>query len=99
MTNTVTSGSTDSRANLAAALGVVAIVLFIIAMFVAGEDDSPYGWLWPVSGVLGLAGAITGWMAGKPKPQGRALLGLVTGGLTAAMVIGWIIWALATGNF
>ena len=99
MTNTVTSGSTASRANLAAALGGVALILLIVAMFVAGDDDSANGWMWPVAGVLGLAGAIIGWMAGKPKPQGRALLGVVTGGLTAAVIIGWLIWAAATGNF
>ena len=97
MTNTTTSGNAASRTTLALGLSVVGALLYVVAMFVAGEDGSNE-WMWPVAGVLGLAGAIMGWMAGKPRPQGRALAAVVLGGLTAVIIIGWIVWAAATGN-
>ena len=97
MTNTTTSGNAASRTNLALGLSGAGLVVFVIAMFVAGEDGAN-DWMWPVAGVLGLAGAIMGWMAGKPRPQGRALGAVVIGGLVAAFIIGWIVWAAATGN-
>ena len=97
MTNSTTSGNAASRTNLALGLSAAGALVFVIAMFVAGEDGAN-DWMWPVAGVLVLAGAIMGWMAGKPRPQGRALAAVVLGGLTAAFIIGWIVWAAATGN-
>lgn len=95
MTQT-TGPDTTSRANTALGIAVGGFVLYVIAMIVAQED---HGWLWPLSGLLGAAGAITGWMAGKPKPRGRALAAVIVGGLVFAVILAWIIWAAATGNF
>lgn len=84
-----------SRANVGLVLAVVAALAFIVAIIVAQEENS---WLWPVSGLLGLAGAVTGWTAGKPRPQGRALAAVVIGGLVFLFIAGWVVWAAATGN-
>lgn len=86
----------SSRANIALGLAVVGVVLYIIAMIVAQEEN---GWLWPVAGLIGGAGAIAGWQAGRPRPQGKTMAAVVLGGLVFLTVLGWTIWALATGNF
>jgi hypothetical protein len=92
---TTTSGSETSRANLALAISGVAVLMFLIAVVAGDEND----WLWPVAGLLGAAGAAAGWMAGKPKLAGKAMLAVVLGGLVFLFILGWIIWAAATGNF
>lgn len=96
-TNSVDTAS--SRTNAAVALGIsaVALVVYIIAMLM-GDDAAPE-WLWPVAGILGLVGAVMGWMAGKPRPAGKAMAAVVLGGLVFVVILGWIIWAMATGNF
>ena len=86
---------TPSKATTALAVSGVAVVLYIVAMIVAQDSNE---WLWPLSGVVGLVGAVMGWAAGKPRPQGRALAAVVLGGLVFLTVLGWIIWAMATGN-
>ncbi len=94
MAQVVTTGSA-SRANLALGVSVVAVVLWVVAMIVAQEEN---GWLWPSSGLVGGAGAVLGWTAGTPR-RGKAMAAIVLGGLVFAMILGWIIWAAATGNF
>lgn len=91
-----TGTDATSRANTALGVAIAAFVLYVIAMIVAQQD---HGWLWPLSGLLGAAGAILGWTAGKPKPRGRALAAVIVGGLVFAVILAWIIWAAATGNF
>ena len=86
----------SSRANLALGLSGLAVVLFVIAMIVAQEDNS---WLWPVAGLLGGIGAVMGWTADRPRPQGKNLAGVIIGGLVFAAILGWVIWAATTGNF
>jgi hypothetical protein len=90
-----TSTDTTSRANLALGVSALAVVLWIVAMIVAQETN---GWLWPLSGLVGAAGAITGWTAGKPRPSGKSLAAVILGGLVFAAILGWIVWAAATGN-
>ena len=66
-----------SRANLAAALAVAAVVAW--AVLIAVDADGP---IWIIVGVLALAAALTGWRAGAGgPPRGRALAALVVGGL------------------
>ena len=94
-TNQVDTAS--SRATVAMGVSGVALVLYVIAM-VMGDDAAPE-WLWPVAGLLGLVGAVMGWMAGKPRPAGKAMAAVVVGGLVFLVILGWTIWAVATGNF
>ena len=85
----------SSDANVALGLARVALALYVVAMIVA-EDDN--GWLWLLAGLVGGAAAIKGWMAGRPKPRGRALAAVVIGGLLCLAIIGWIIVAAITGD-
>ena len=85
-----------SRANVALGVSLVAVAVWVAAMIVAQEDNE---WMWPLSGLIGGVGAVMGWTAGKPRPRGRALAAVVLGGIVFAMILGWIIWAAATGNF
>lgn len=85
-----------SRTNFALGVAVMAVALWVVAMLVAQEEND---WLWPLAGLVGGAGAILGWIAGKPRPRGKALAAIVLGGLVFAMIVGWIVWAAATGNF
>ena len=72
-----TEGAEPSRANLAAALAVVAVVAW--AVLTAVDADGP---IWITVGVLAFAAAVTGWRAGAgAMPRGRALAALVVGGL------------------
>lgn len=87
---------TLSRANVAVGLAGLAVALYVIAMIVAQDDN---GWLWPVAGVVGGAAAVVGWLAGKPRPRGTALIAIVLGGLVFLVILGWTIWAAITGNF
>ena len=86
---------TTSKATTALAVSAVAVALYIVAMIVAQDSNE---WLWPLSGVVGLVGAVMGWNAGKPRPQGKNLAAVVLGGLVFLTVLGWIVWAAATGN-
>jgi cytochrome b subunit of formate dehydrogenase len=81
---------------MALGIAVLAVVLFITAMVVAQEDND---WLWPVAGVVGGVAAYMGWNAGRPRPQGKSLAAVTLGGLVLVVIVVWIIWALATGNF
>lgn len=92
---TSSAGADASRANVAVGLAGAAVVVFVIAMIVAQDDND---WLWPLAGVLGGVGAFTGWRAGRPRPQGKALAAVVLGGLVFLFILGWIIWAASTGN-
>ena len=85
----------SQRANIALALAGVALALFVTAMVVAQDGNEL---LWPLAGVVGLAAAITGWSAGRPRPRGRALAAVVIGGLPFLMVLGWIVVAVITGS-
>ena len=85
----------ESRANMALGIAILALVLFVAAMFVAGEDND---WLWPVAGVVGGIAAGMSWAAGKPRPHGKSLAAVILGGLIFLSIIGCIIVAMATGN-
>ncbi len=85
----------SSRANAALALAGGALLLYIIAMIVAQDDN---GWLWPLAGVVGAAAAITGWTAGRPRPRGRSLAAIVIGGLLFLLILGWAIVAAISGD-
>lgn len=89
-------GTGASRANVAVGLAGSAVVVFVIAMIVAQDGND---WLWPLAGVLGGTGAFAGWRASGPRPQGKALVAVVLGGLVFLFIVGWIIWAASTGNF
>jgi hypothetical protein len=82
-----TEGAEPSRANLAAALALVAVVVW--AVLIAVDADGP---IWIAVGVLALAAAVTGWRAGAgAMPRGRALAALVVGGLLFVMFVGFTI--------
>ena len=83
------------RANIALALAGVAVALYIVAVIVAQEEN---GWLWPLTGIVGAAAAITGWSAGRPRPRGRALAALVIGGLVFTVILVWVIVAGISGD-
>lgn len=97
--STTPSTAADSASRSTTALGValVALVTFVIAQFVAADDNDPMGWLWPVAGLLGLVGAILGWRAQQP-PKGRALAAVIIGGLLFLMILGWVVVALISGE-
>ena len=81
------AGAASSRANLAAGLAVAAVVVWLALM--AADADGP---IWLLQGVLALAAAVTGWMAGAGSmPKGRALAALVVGGLLFIMFVGFTI--------
>lgn len=88
-------GADASRANVAVGLAGAAAILFVTAMIVAQEGND---WLWPLAGVLGGAGAFAGWRASPSRPQGKALVAVVLGGLVFLFILGWIVWAASTGN-
>ena len=85
-----------SRTNVA--LGVSGLALALFALAIVMGDDAVPEWLWPVAGLFGLVGAVMGWMAGKPRPAGKAMAAVVMGGLVFVVILGWIIWAAVTGN-
>lgn len=87
---------TRSRVDIALLISALAAVVYVIAMVVAQEDNE---WLWPLAGVLGAIGAVLGFQAGRPRPGGKALLAVVLGGLVFLVILGWVVWALSTGNF
>ncbi len=91
-----TTTDSGSRANVALGVSALAVIVWVVAMIVAQEDND---WMWPLAGLLGGVGAVMGWMAGKPRPRSKALAAIVLGGIVFAMILGWIIWAAATGNF
>lgn len=87
-----------SNANVALGLALLSVLLYVVALAVAGNDDSKYGWLWPVAGVVGAAAAFAGWRAGAPRPRGKALAALVLGGLVFLTIVLWVVVAAFTGN-
>ena len=91
-----TATANESKVNLALGLAIVALVLYVVAMIVAQEEDN--GWLWPVAGLTGGAGAVVGWMAGKPRPRGKALAAVILGGLIFIAILAWTVVALITGD-
>ena len=91
-----TAAPTESKANLAVGLALLGLVLYIVAMIVAQEEDN--GWLWPVAGLIGGAGAVMGWMAGKPRPRGKALAAVIVGGLVFLIILGWTVVAAISGD-
>ena len=84
------------QANAALGVAGLGIILYVLAIFIAEERNE---WLWPLALVLGAAGAIMGWMAGRPRPQGRALAAVVAGGLICALTLLWAVVAAITGNW
>jgi hypothetical protein len=91
-----TASTDSSNANVALGLSGAAVLLLVVAMFVATDGND---WLWPLAALLGGIGAFLGWRAGRPKLQGKALAAVVAGGLVFLYIVGWIVWAAATGNF
>ena len=99
MASPATSGDqAASRVNVALGLAVLAVLLYVVSVVVAGDDDSAYGWLWPVTAVVGGIAAVLGWRAGSPRPRGKALTATVLGGLVFAFIVGWIVVAAITGD-
>jgi hypothetical protein len=78
--------TTASRANLAFGLGIGALAAFVLGWFFAGENDEN-GWIWLVMGALSLAAVVTGLMA--RRGGGRAITGLVIGGLLLLLFLGF----------
>lgn len=80
-------GTEPSRANLAAALAVAAVVAW--AVLIAANADGP---IWIIVGVLALAAAVTGWRAGAGgMPGGRALAALLVG---AVLFVVFVIFTI-----
>ena len=85
------------QANAALGVAGLGVILYVLAIFIAGEGRND--WLWPLALVFGAAGAIIGWMAGRPRPQGRARAAVVAGGLICALTLLWAIVAAITGDW
>lgn len=64
-------------------------------MIVAQDGND---WLWPLTGVVGAAAALTGWSAGRPRPRGRALAAVVLGGLLFTVILVWGVVGGITGT-
>lgn len=82
--------------NAALGISALAVVLFVVAIIIDADEGAD--WLWPVAGIVGLLGAVLGWLADPPRPRGRALIAVVAGGLIFAVILAWAIVALITGN-
>jgi peptidoglycan/LPS O-acetylase OafA/YrhL len=96
-TSSNTAADNASRTGMALGTSVLAVIVFVVAMLVAGDDNDPQEWLWPVAGVLGLIGAVLGWRAQRP-PKGRALTAVILGGLVFLVILGWTVVALIAGD-
>ena len=83
----------EPRTNAALGVSALAVVLYVVAMML--DENGDYGWLWPVAGLAGAAGAVMGWQAGR---RGRALLAVVLGGLVFLSIVGWIVVAAISGE-
>lgn len=90
--------ATPSRTNLALGVSLLAVALYVLSMAVAGDDETDYGFLWPLTGAVGLVGALLAWRPGQPKPTGRALAAVILGGLVFAVILGWVVVAAFTGD-
>ena len=86
---------TTSRANVALGVAALGVLLYVIAIVL---DDADGEWLWPLAALVGGVGAVMGWLAGRPRPHGRALAAVILGALVFLAIVGWIIVAAATGN-
>jgi bacteriorhodopsin len=84
------SPATTSREILAFRLGVAALVSWVLAMIFAGDNDGS-GWLWVVMAAFGVAAVVAGLRANPGRPQGRALVGVVIGGLLVLLFLGFVI--------
>jgi FtsH-binding integral membrane protein len=89
-TDTSATPTTTSRGNLALGLGLAALVTWVIAVIVAGDNDE-HGWLWVVMAALGLGALVAGLSANPGRPHGRALVGTVIGGLLVLLFLGFVI--------
>ncbi len=85
------AATTTSRANLALGLGLAALVTWVIAIAITGENGDDNGWIWVVMAALGLAALVTGLRAGPGRPTGRALIGAAIGGLLVLLFLGFVI--------
>ena len=83
----------SQRTNTALVVSTLAVVLYVVAMLL--DENGGYGWLWPVAGLAGGAGAVMGWQSGH---RGRALLAVVLGGLVFLSIVGWIVVAAISGE-
>ncbi len=82
--------TSTSRENLALGLGLAAVVTWVIALIIAGDDDEN-GWIWLVMAGLGLAAVVAGLRAGPGRPRGRALIGAILGGILVLLFLGFVI--------
>jgi len=98
MTSSAPETRSESSANVALGLALLSALLYVVALSVAGDDESDYGWLWPVAAVVGGAAAFAGWRAGSPRPHGKALAALLLGGLVFLSIVGWVVVAAFTGD-
>ena len=89
-----TEATTDSSANIALAVSLVALAVWIA--LAAADADGP---IWLAVLVLGGAGAFLGWRTGGgARPTGRGLAALVIGGIAFAAVVLWMVVAAITGD-
>ena len=80
-----------SKGDISLGLGVAALLTFVIAMFVTGDEGDENGWLWMVMAAFAAGALVVGLMAGGGKPKGRALIGTVIGAL---FVLLFLVFAL-----
>ena len=80
-----------SRANLTLGLGLAALVIWIAAV-ILDEAGNEQVWMWMLMAGLGLAAVIAGFTSRRgQRPPGRALAGMVIGGLLVLMFLGFVI--------
>jgi hypothetical protein len=83
------AGSTSSRGTLSLILGIATIAGFVLAVLATDDNGEP-GWFWFISPVLGLGALAAGFTTRKHgRFGGRALFGMVVGGLAIVNAIVW----------
>lgn len=97
-TPSVPGERTASRANVALGIAVLSVLLYVVAMAIAQDEDTKNWWLWPAAGLTGAVAAVAGWRAGAPRPRGRALAATVSGGLVFTVILAWIVVAAISGD-
>ena len=80
MVDAAGSTAAPSKAKIALGLGIGAVVLNVIGVLIAGENDKN-DWIWFVMAAVALGAVVVGLMDGRGKPVGRALVGTVLGAL------------------
>jgi hypothetical protein len=88
--------STGDRANLSLGLGVATLAAWVIGILITGESGEENDWIWFLMAVLALGAIVTGFMARQGgRFPGRALVGLVLGGVFFLIFLAFVTGIVA----